>query len=79
MATPMGKFRGVIRGKIIELESDPGLQEGDPVEVELSVDLPPGEWIRRSAGGWSDDPEGLDEWLKETYRLRKLERRESLP
>jgi hypothetical protein len=33
MAADLGKFRGVIRGKIIELEKDPGLRERDPVEI----------------------------------------------
>jgi hypothetical protein len=79
----MGDFwisaRGVIRGKVIELEQDPGLREGDPVEVRLQLALPPGEALRRAAGGWNDDPEGLDRWLEETRRLRHLERRDSLP
>jgi hypothetical protein len=32
--------------------------------------LPPGEGIRRSAGGWDDDPEGLDEYLRLIRKLR---------
>jgi hypothetical protein len=79
MSVNLGKFRGVVRGKFIELEEDLGLEDGDPVEVEVQLNLPPGEGIRRSAGGWSDDPEGLDRWLEETYRLRKLDRPEMLP
>ena len=70
MAANLGKFRGVIRGKIIELEKDPGLREGDPVEIQLWLNLPPGEGLRRAAGRWSDDPEGLDRWLEENRRLR---------
>ena len=39
--------------------------------------LPPGEGLRRSAGGWADADEGeFNQWLEETYRLRKLDRRE---
>jgi hypothetical protein len=71
--------RGVIRGKVIELEMDPGLREGAPVEVRISLALSPQEALRRASGGWDDDPEGLDRWLEETRRLRHLERRESPP
>jgi hypothetical protein len=36
LATDLGKaFHGVLRAKVIELEEDPGLREGDPVEVRI--------------------------------------------
>lgn len=58
-------IHGTIRGKTIELEDDSGLPDGQEVSVVVqpttSVSkLPPGEGIRQSAGGWADDPEGLD-------------------
>lgn len=63
-------LRGVIHGKTIELESDAGLPDGQHVMVtvhpvnEALPRLAPGEGIRRSAGGWADDPAGLDEFLE---------------
>jgi hypothetical protein len=67
-------LRGKIRGKTVELDEDPGLADGQ--EVEVVVRLPPGEGIRRSAGGWDDDPEGLDAYLEWNRQQRKIGRRE---
>jgi hypothetical protein len=39
-------------------------------EAETEQRLPPGEGIRRSAGGWDDDPEGLDDYLRQIRKLR---------
>jgi hypothetical protein len=71
MAIELGVFRGVIRGKIIELEEDPGLREGDPVEVRLKLNLPPGEGLRRAAGGWDEEGLTLEQLLEEMRRIRK--------
>jgi hypothetical protein len=49
MAADLGKLRGVIRGKILGLEKDPGLDDGDPVEIQLWLNLPPTEGLRRAA------------------------------
>lgn len=63
---------GVIHGKSIELSEATGLSDGQEVSVTI-VPAPayatvpsrePGDGIRRSAGGWSDDPEGLDAYLE---------------
>jgi hypothetical protein len=74
-------LRGVIHGKTIELDQAPNLPDGQPVTVVVQPvvepeKLPPGEGIRRSAGGWSDDPEGLDRYLEWNRQQRKLGRRE---
>lgn len=74
--TPATLLRGIIRGKTIELEQEPGLPDGQPVTVTvrlapLEEPLPPGEGIRQSAGAWADDPEGLDAWLEENRRSRR--------
>ncbi len=76
---------GVIRGKVIELENEPGLPEGQPVRVTVEP-LPraeqllsPGEGLRRSAGAWSDDREGLDKFLEWTRQQRKSGRQELGP
>jgi hypothetical protein len=64
-------MRGVVHGRTIELEQEPGLPDGQSVAVAVQPlrekRLPPGEGVRRSAGAWADDPDGLDEYLK---RLR---------
>lgn len=79
MATNSTDLRGVIHGKTIELQQEPGIPDGQEVSVTvrpLASRLPPREGIRRSAGAWGDDPQGLDEWLKEMRRGRQLERPE---
>lgn len=61
-------IKGVVHGKTIELEREPGLPDGQEVTVTVRPADPgrlaPGEGLRRSAGGWSDDPQGLDEYLE---------------
>jgi hypothetical protein len=59
MAGAQTTLKGVVHGKTIGLEQEPALRDGQ------SVLLPPGEGIRRSAGAWADDPEGLDEYLEQ--------------
>ena len=80
MSTSATDLRGVIHGKIIELQDDAGLPDGQPVKVTVQPltgaqsHLPPGEGIRRSAGGWADDPAGLDEYLEWNRQQRKKSR-----
>ena len=74
-------LKGVVHGKTIELEGESGLPDGEEVTVTLQPTsrkehLSPGEGIRASAGGWSDDPEGLDEYLKWNRAQRKQSRPE---
>jgi hypothetical protein len=76
-------IQGVIHGKTIELEQEPGLPDGQQVEVtvrpllkEQSARLPPGEGLRRAFGTWSEDAEGLDEFLEWNRRQRTIGRRE---
>ena len=35
--------------------------------------LPHGEGVRRSAGAWADDPEGLERFLEWNHQQRKTE------
>jgi len=74
----MSALRGVVRGKTIELESKPGLPDGQPVSVILHRLLPPGEGIRQSAGAWDDAAEELDSWLRQMQHSRKQDRSEPL-
>ncbi len=79
MATESTDLRGVVHGKMIELDQEPGFPEGQVVTVTVrpvESRLPPGEGIRRSAGAWADDPQGLDHWLAEMQRSRQLDRPE---
>lgn len=74
-------YKGVVHGKTIELEEEPGLPDGQEVTVNIQPvtqkeQLAPGEGLRRAAGSWADDPEGLDEWLEEMRRSRQLDRPE---
>ena len=78
-------LKGIVHGKVIELDEDSGLPDGQPVNVTVEPvniakkKLPPGEGIRRSAGAWSDDPEGLDEYMEWNRQQRKIDRREIDP
>ena len=80
----MDTLRGVVHGKTIELEQESRFPDGQQVTVILeparqAEKLPPGEGIRRSAGGWSDDPEGLDQYLEWNRQQRKIGRPEIEP
>jgi hypothetical protein len=76
-------FRGTAHGKTIELERESGLPDGEPVTVIVHAGqgkrLPPGEGIRRSAGGWGDDAEGLEQFLEWNRQQRKIDRPELEP
>ncbi len=71
-------LRGVVHGRMIQLEKELGLPDGQAVTVSVRpVAITPrvaGKGIRRSAGAWADDPDGLDAYLEETRRGRKLDR-----
>src|SRR5215470_91398 len=83
MTTYTTAHRGVVHGKIIELADETGLPNGQQVTIiiqpvsdteVLAGRLPPGEGIRRSAGGWADDAEELDRYLAWNSQQRKLSR-----
>jgi hypothetical protein len=56
--------RGVIHGKTIELDVDPGLTEGLQVAVTVQPLATSEEALRRSFGGWADDASELDAFLE---------------
>lgn len=74
MAEAARDLRGIVRGKVIELDRDPGLPEGEAVVVKLQPLVSPLDGIRRSAGAWAEDAEALDEFLAEVRRSRHAER-----
>jgi hypothetical protein len=63
------------------LDEESNLPDGQQVTIVIQPVgeprlLPPGEGILRSAGGWSDDPAGLDEFLSWNRQQRKIGRQE---
>jgi hypothetical protein len=70
MSTSPATLRGVVRGATVELERPSGLPDGQPVTVTLAPipEVPSSaaglEALRNAAGSWSDDPEGLDRFLR---------------
>jgi hypothetical protein len=78
---------GVVHGKTIELETDPGLEDGKKVQLVLRVSTlpgPPPKWTPGctvTAGGMLADDwtEEDDRRLEEIYQDRKRDRRGSRP
>lgn len=70
--------KGVVRGKTIELEREPGLPDGQEVTITMQSSgprrLPPGEGLRRAFGGWADEAEELDKFLEWNRQQRKRSR-----
>ena len=80
---PQG-VEGVVHGRTIELDHELGLPAGHRVAVIVRAleHGPPQsaeDAIRRSAGGWNDDPEGLTDYLVWNRRQRKADRPEVQP
>ncbi len=66
---------GIIHGKQLHLDRETGLPDGQVVSVVVRPVEPaaaPGEGLRRAFGGWSDDIQGLDEFLTEMRKSRDL-------
>jgi hypothetical protein len=83
METP----QGVVHGKIIELDSELGLPDGQrvalvvhPLKAASSGDsLSPGEGLRQAFGSWAEGGDELDEYLEWNRRQRKITRPEIKP
>jgi hypothetical protein len=76
-------LRGVITGKIIELEKESGFPPGQEILVTIEPaklgkdnqeDFPPGEGLRRAFGAWAEDAEELDKYLEWSRQQRKIGR-----
>lgn len=76
-------IQGVVHGRTIELAEDPGVADGERVEVIVKPTLhakPWGDGIRRSAGALADSWTAEDEKiLDELQRSRKLDTRAEIP
>lgn len=73
-------IRGIIHGRTIELSEDPGVADGQEVEVQVKVRPPATEWgagILRTAGALADDPH-WDAIMDQVQQARKVERRPQL-
>lgn len=69
-------LHGIIHGKTIQLDEDPGIGEGQPVQVMVKpadAKKPWGEGLRRCAGSMADDPE-FDAIMQEIQDERKRAR-----
>ena len=67
-------LHGVVHGRLIELEKNPAVDDGQAVEVVLRPLAAPEEWgagLRRCAGALADDPE-IDAILAGIQRERKI-------
>ncbi len=64
---------GIIHGKTIELESDPGLRDGERVEVVIrrTGRESPGDGIKATAGALAHLPPEYFEDLEEIVRDRR--------
>jgi hypothetical protein len=77
-------LKGVVHGKTVELEQEPGLPDGQAVTVTLEVvslatsPTSPAarEALRRAAGAWADDAEELERYLEWNRQQRKGSRPE---
>lgn len=74
MSAPELLLSGVINGKVIRLDSETGLPEGQAVTVVVRPVTTAGEGIRASAGAWADAGADLEQWLEEWQRNRQQER-----
>ncbi len=76
-------IHGTVHGKTIELDEEPGVAEGEEVEVTIRTISDPvvrrgGEGFSRTEGALADDTE-WDAIMDEIYRARKQERRPQIP
>jgi len=72
-------LKGTVHGKIIELEREPGLPDGQSVSVTLVAALPSNGRLRRSFGSWADDAAELDQFLEQIRGDRKRQRDQLAP
>jgi len=70
-------LKGIIHGKTIQLEHEPGLPDGQAVSVTLLPAMPIGEGLRRSFASWADEAGELDSFLDEIRHDRKRQRDET--
>ena len=84
----MDSLQGIVHGKIIELDDELGLPDGQrvalivqPLESASSSGerMPPGEGLRQAFGAWSEEAEELEKYLAWNRSQRKITRPEMTP
>jgi hypothetical protein len=84
----MEPLRGVVHGRMIELENEPGLPDGLSVTVmvqpakavvERDSGSQPGAGLRHAFGAWAEDAKELDDYLEWNRRQRRMVRTEIEP
>jgi len=73
-------MHGIIHGRTIELSEDPGVADGQEVEVQVKVKPSVKEWgagILRTAGALANDPY-WDAIMDQVHKARKVQRRPQL-
>jgi hypothetical protein len=71
-------IHGTVHGKIIELDEDIGMSDGQQVEIQVRMIAPPerkpGDGLLRTEGALADDKE-WDAIMEEIYQSRRQEQR----
>jgi hypothetical protein len=84
----METLRGVVHGRLIELENEPGFPDGQQVIVVVQPSgssaggtdpSSPDVGLRRAFGAWAEDAAELDEYLEWNRRQRRIGRMEMTP
>jgi hypothetical protein len=73
-------IEGIVHGKTVELLEDPGVGDGQKVQVVLPFEESEGNWrdnVMRTAGALADDPD-WDRIMAEIHESRKIERRSQM-
>ena len=77
-------MKGVVHGKLVELDEEPGFPDGQEVSVTLAPVSPATSpnspealaALRRAAGAWAGDDEQLERYLEWNRQHRKGNRPE---
>jgi hypothetical protein len=84
----MDSLQGIVHGKIIELDDESGLPDGQRVALFVQPlesastsggRMPPGEGLRKAFGAWSEEADELEEYLAWNRSQRKITRPEMKP
>ena len=84
----MELFRGIVHGRMIELENEPGFPDGQQVTIVVQPATPASQdagvlssdaGLRRAFGAWGEDAADLDEYLEWNRRQRRIGRTEMEP
>jgi hypothetical protein len=81
----METYRGIVHGRMIELDCEPGLPDGEAVTIVVQTNNSSAKEAtshksvpreRRAFGAWADDARELDEYLAWNRKQRGIGRAE---